>query len=65
MAYKTVVEFEDGAVNVEEVVKRAEAAFKNDNKRKKYDEFEVYIKPEDNKAYYVINDKYSGDVDMF
>ena len=53
VAYKTVVEFEDGAVNVEEVVKRAESAFKNDNKRKKYDEFEVYIKPEDNKAYYV------------
>ena len=25
----------------------------------------IYIKPEDNKAYYVINDKYSGDVDMF
>lgn len=51
--YTPVVEFGDNQYNVNDIVARAEAAFKNDNKRKRYDEFSVYIKPEEYKAYYV------------
>ena len=53
VTYTPVIEFGDNQYNVNDIVARAEASFKNDNKRKRYDEFFVYIKPEEYKAYYV------------
>ena len=53
ITYTPVIEFGDNQYNVNDIVARAEASFKNDNKRKRYDEFSVYIKPEEYKAYYV------------
>lgn len=53
VSYTSYVQLGESTFDITDVVSRAESAFKNDNKRKRYDEFRVYIKPEDSKAYYV------------
>lgn len=65
--HTSIVEFGGNQFNVAEIQERAEAAFKDANKRKRYDEFRVYIKPEENKAFYVVKtgDKEStGSIDL-
>ena len=52
VAHKTVLQCAAGEFDVDDIVKRAESAFKEKNKRKRYDEFSVYIKPEEGMAYY-------------
>ncbi len=51
-------------------VDTVEAAIKeNYESEKKEDDpatdIKIYLKPEDNKAYYVINNDYAGEVDLF
>ncbi len=53
-----VVQFAGNEANVAEVVAKAEAAFKAENKRKAINDLKIYIKPEEFKAYYVVT---SGD----
>ena len=65
--HTSIVEFGGNQYDVADISARAEAAFKDANKRKRYDEFRVYIKPEENKAFYVVKsgDKEStGSVDL-
>ena len=65
--HTSIVEFGGNQYDVADILARAEAAFKDANKRKRYDEFRVYIKPEENKAFYVVKsgDKEStGSVDL-
>ena len=48
---------------VKDIEKQAEEQYVNDgNKAGVLKEIKIYIKPEDNAAYYVINDSYSGKV---
>lgn len=49
------------------VVDKVKAAFVASGHRvSSIKSLQIYIKPEENKAYYVINDnKYSGEVDLF
>ena len=53
VSYSKIVQFGNDSYDVDEIVSNAEATFKNENKRKRYEEFRVYIKPEEEKAYYV------------
>lgn len=67
IAYSSYVQFGESTYDVNDIITRAEKAFKNDNKRKRYEEFRVYIKPEDAKAYYVakLGDKeYRDSIDL-
>ena len=59
----TVVEFADKQVNVEAVAEACKADFKANNKGT-VKTLNVYIKPEDNAAYYVVNDTVNGKVDL-
>ncbi|MBQ1537330.1 MAG: hypothetical protein IIZ73_03280 [Ruminococcus sp.] len=59
----TVVEFADKQVDVDVVAEACRADFKANNKGN-VRSLNVYIKPEDNAAYYVVNGKVSGKVDL-
>ena len=47
-------------VNMADVVESCKAAYRANNPRKQIRSIKIYVKPDENKAYYVINDKESG-----
>lgn len=58
-----VVEFYGRQIIAKDVVAACEAAYKAENKEA-VKSIDVYVKPEDNAAYYVVNSKVSGKVDL-
>lgn len=54
------LEFGGKSVSVSEIVENVKKAFKADNKRTSVKKVQVYIKPETNEAYYVVNDIAEG-----
>lgn len=58
-----VVQFAGEEYRVEEVIAKAEAAYKAENKRKAIRYQGVY-KPEDHAAYYVVNNDYAGKIGL-
>lgn len=61
------IEYQDKQVNELSVVDHVKAAFvASGHRASSIRTLQIYIKPEENKAYYVINDnKYNGEVDLF
>lgn len=61
---KVVLEVSNKAYDVDAIAKEALKNFEESNKATVKD-FQVYVKPEDGKAYYVVNGgKYNGDIDI-
>ena len=58
------VQYGEKEVKVAEVVEAAKAAFKEANGRKAIKVLQVYVKPEENAAYYVINSEFTGKLDL-
>lgn len=58
-----VVEFYGRQIIAKDVVAACEAAYKAENKDA-VKSIDVYVKPEDNAAYYVVNAKTSGKIDL-
>jgi hypothetical protein len=58
------VQYGEKEVKVAEIVDTAKAAFKEANGRKAIKSVEVYVKPEESAAYYVINSEFTGKVDL-
>ena len=54
------VQFGDLETNANGLVEAAKAEFRKEKKRAKITEMELYIKPEERAAYYVINGTFSG-----
>ena len=54
------LEFGGKSVSVSEIVEIVKKAFKADNKKASVKKVQVYIKPETNEAYYVVNDIAEG-----
>ena len=57
---KLFIEFGGNKFAADEIVEKCKAAYKADNSRKQVRSIEVYVKPEDNKAYFVVNGKADG-----
>lgn len=57
---KLFIEFGGNKFAADEIVEKCKAAYTADNSRKQVRSIEVYVKPEDNKAYYVVNGKADG-----
>ena len=49
----------------DDVIKKALEAYKAEGNKAKANNINVYIKPEENAAYYVVNDTVAGRVDIF
>lgn len=60
---KVVLQFGDKEINIDDIVANCKAAYKNGTK-KQVKTIEVYVKPEDSKAYYVINGKEASSIDL-
>jgi hypothetical protein len=58
------VQYGEKEVKVAEVVEAAKAAFKEANGRKAIKTVQVYVKPEESAAYYVINSEFTDKVDL-
>lgn len=68
VASKTaVLQFAGEEVKVDDVIAKAEQAFKAENKRKAIHDIKVYLKPEERAAYYVVTSgesEYAGKIDL-
>lgn len=68
VATKTaVLQFAGEEVKVDDVIAKAEQAFKAENKRKAIHDIKVYLKPEERAAYYVVTSgesEYAGRIDL-
>lgn len=60
----TTLQFSGKEYKVDEIMKLAEEAFKRDYKKKTIEEINIYIKPEENKVYYVVNGDCVGSADL-
>ena len=58
-----ILEFDGKSVNVADVSKAAKENWKKNHKGD-VKEFNLYLKSEESKAYYVINKEDAGDIDM-
>ena len=58
-----VLQFEFGEFVSNDLVKKCEEAYKAENKAK-IKSIDIYVKPSERKAYYVVNDKSAGYVDL-
>ena len=61
-----IVQYQNNEVEFEKIEERVKAQFVSEgHKASTIKKINVYIKPEEYSAYYVINDKFSGRVDLF
>ncbi len=58
------VQYQGVEESVEDLVERIKVTFKAEHKRTAVEQVNIYIKPEDRAAYYVINDRFAGKVDF-
>lgn len=58
------VQFNGHEVDMETLSDQAKAAFKEEHKRTAILSCRIYLKPEDNAAYYVVNDSFFGRIDL-
>ena len=59
-----ILQYQDREVTLDGLAEAAKAAFKAEKKRTPITELKLYVKPEENAAYYVINDSFSGKLDF-
>lgn len=57
---KFVVQFAGLEFDTQEIIERCKADYKSENSRKQVRSLEVYLKPDERKAYYVVNNKAEG-----
>lgn len=61
-----IVQYQNNEVELEKIEERVKAQFVSEgHKAGTIKKINVYVKPEEYSAYYVINDKFSGRVDLF
>lgn len=58
------LQFADKEINTKAVVDAARAAFKAEAGRVAVKSCKVYLKPDESAAYYVINDDFTGKIDL-
>ena len=63
-AVETLVQFAGMEYSVADVEAKALDAFKAEHKRTAVKAMTVYVKPEDHAAYYVVNDEFTGKVEL-
>ena len=61
---EVILQYQGAEARVDALVEAAEAAFKAEHKRTPVTGLRLYLKPEENAAYYVINDDSFGKVDL-
>ena len=57
-----IMQFQGADTNLDTLAETAIAKFHEQKKRTRVTSLKLYIKPEERKAYYVVNEKYTGDI---
>ena len=58
------LEYQGIQTDMDVLAEAVKAAFHSTKKRTLITKLALYVKPEDNAAYYVVNEKYSGKIDL-
>ena len=61
---KIELQYADKNITQDELVEKAKAAYEAEYGVKGLKDIKLYVKPEENKAYYVVNDKMTGSIDL-
>ncbi len=61
---KIELQYADKNISSEDLIARAKAAYEAEYGVKGAKNLELYVKPEENKAYYVVNNKMTGSIDL-
>lgn len=59
---QVVIQFQDTETDMEALIEAAKADFRSSKKRTLITDMRLYIKPEENAAYYVINETHTGKI---
>lgn len=59
-----ILQFGDHEVAAADISEKAKQDYKNSENDAELKEIRIYVKPEDNKAYYVVNGEFEGNVDL-
>lgn len=63
---EVILQYRDYEVNMDDVTERVKAHYTaKGNKPESIENMQIYVKPEDFTAYYVINDREAGKVNLF
>lgn len=66
MTPEVVLQYREYEVNMEDVTARVKAHYvAKGNKEESIENLQIYVKPEEFTAYYVINDSFCGKVNLF
>lgn len=66
IATEVILQYRDYEVNMDDVTERVKAHYMaKGNKPESIENMQIYVKPEDFTAYYVINDREAGKVNLF
>ena len=58
------VQFSGKSLDTVDIIANCKAAFKAESKRKTIEDIKVYINVDDSRAYYVVNDDFSGSIEI-
>ena len=59
-----ILQYQGEDIDLDTVAEAAKAAFRAEKKRTLVTDLKLYIKPEEHAAYYVINDSFSGKLEL-
>lgn len=59
-----ILQYQGKDTSVEDLVEAAKTDFKKGNKHTSITAMALYLKPEENTAYYVVNDNFTGKIDL-
>lgn len=64
MKEEMVIQFAGNELSASEISDKVKANYQESGNEAEISDIKIYVKPEDNKAYYVVNGEISGDVDL-
>ena len=59
-----VLQYQETEISLDDLAEAAKAEFHMEKKRTRITELEIYVKPEEHAAYYVVNGMFSGKLDI-
>ena len=58
-----ILQYQGADVDLQELIERAKAVFKEQHKRTRITDLKLYFKPEERTAYYVVNESFDGKIE--
>lgn len=59
-----ILQFGENEISVEEISEKVKKDYEDSGNEEELKDIKIYVKPEDNKAYYVANGQIEGNIDL-